>query len=342
MQFRRTGLLTLGLLLILALGSVQGAVTVTDDTGYSTTLESPPQRIVSLSPSNTEILFALGLKDRIVGVTEYCNYPPEAIERPKVGGYSTVSIERVIALQPDLILAAYGNGEAMISNLRSLGYRVIVLHPKQLDDILGDIRLVGKAAGVEENASMLAGEMGERIRRVEERSAGASERPRVAHVIWNDPIYVSGSRTFQDELIARAGGTNAFSRMDGWKAIGIEDFIAADPEVLIVNRGTGMGEGEDEIARYFLTEPRFSNVTAIREGRVHLVDTDIVDRAGPRIVDALEQFAAAIHPGEKPASTGLVVTTGGALPGFHAGIAALASAMAILLVHAGRKGRRVR
>ncbi|MDH7593152.1 MAG: ABC transporter substrate-binding protein [Methanomicrobiales archaeon] len=340
MNKRIMGFLAVMSVLILALYPVQGALTITDDVGYSTTIESPPQRIVSLAPANTEILFALGLNDRVVGVTEYCNYPPEAQEKPKVGGYSTVSIEKVIALKPDLILAAYGNGEALISNLRNLGFRVIVLHPETLDGILEDIRLAGMATGAEQNATSLIGEMEERIRRVEERASKARERPRVAHVIWNDPIYVSGNGTFQDELIARAGGMNAFPRVEGWKAVGIEDFLAADPQVLIVNRGTGMGGGEDEIARYFFTEPRFSNVTAIREGRVHLVDTDIVDRAGPRIVDALEQFADAIHPVERTDRTG-ALTTGGAAstPGFTAGITAPACMFAILLLCIGTRRR---
>jgi iron complex transport system substrate-binding protein len=293
--------------------------------GTAVTINGTPQRIISLSPSNTEILFALGLGDRVVGVTEFCNYPPETQDKTTVGGYSTVSIEKVIALRPDLIVAAYGNGEELIANLRALGFPVIALHPGTLDDVLGDIRLVGKVTGSEENATRLVADFEQRIEAVEERVSTAPERPTVAHVIWNDPIYVSGNGTFQDELIKRAGGENAFSRFEGWKNIGIEDFIQADPDVLVVNTGTGMTGGADSIADYFSGDPRFSGVSAIQEDRIYLIDSDTVDRAGPRIVSALEIFARDIHPelfgNETPVAT---PTPGAKAPGFGTMIACVA------------------
>lgn len=287
------------LLIVLVPGLAFGAITVTDDVGVTVVITSPPQRIVSLAPSNTEILFALGLGDRVVGVTDYCNYPREAQEKPKVGGYSTVSVERVIALRPDLVIAAYGNGRELIENLRSYGIPVICLHPSNLEDVLDNILLVGTATGAGENATRLAGDLRQRIHDVETETVGSDFHPRVAHIIWSDPIYVSGNGTFQDELIRVAGGRNAFSHVEGWKNVGIEDFISADPEVLIVNTGSGMGGGEDAIARYFRNEPRFAEVAAIRDNRIYLVDSDTVDRAGPRIVDALEQFATDIRSGKK-------------------------------------------
>lgn len=297
--------------------TVSAAITLTDDVGTTVTIESPPQRIVSLSPSNTEILFALGLGDRVVAVTEYCNYPAGALEKPMVGGYSTVNIEKVIAEKPDLLLASYGNGEELVENLRSLGYTVVALDPGTLGQVIHDIRLVGKATGVDENATVLAERLQERIDDVETRVSTAEDRPTVAHVIWNDPIFVSGAGTIQDELIRTAGGTNAFSGVEGWKNIGIEDFIQADPDVLIVNAGTGMGGGEDSIAQFFINEPRFSRVSSIRDNRIYIVDPDVVDRCGPRIVDALEIFAQATHPSlfgnETPVATSLPEVQG---PGF--------------------------
>ncbi|MDI9633022.1 MAG: cobalamin-binding protein [Methanolinea sp.] len=270
------------------------AVSVTDDTGTTVVIPSPPQRIVSLAPSNTEILYALGLGDRVVGVTDYCNFPPEAKGKQKVGGYSTVSIEKVVALRPDLVVAAYGNGKDVVESIRSLGIPVVSLHPLTLDDVLKDIELIGLATGAKENARVVTGDLRRRIDAIEVRTRGAEYRPRVAHVIWNNPIYVSGNGTLQDKLIRLAGGRNAFAHLEGWKNVGIEDFISADPEVLVVNTGTGMGGGGDAIARYFREEPRFAGVSAIRNGRVFLVDSDIVDRAGPRVVEALELFASGI------------------------------------------------
>lgn len=323
--------ITLLLILIVFTASSATAVTVTDDMGTVVTIDSPPQRIISLSPSNTEILYALGLGDRIIGVTEYCNYPAEAVEKPKVGGYSTVSIEKVIALKPDLIMASYGNGEELLENLRSLGYPVVALHPGTLADLLEDIRLVGQATGAEANATILAGDLERRIHTVEQQAGTAQVRPTVVHVIWNDPVYVSGNGTFQDELIRIAGGENAFSHIEGWMNIGVEDFIRADPDVLIVNAGSGMGGGEDAIAQFFMNEPRFSRVSAIRDNRVSIIDSDMVDRAGPRIVDALEIFAKDIHPelfGNETAD--IPATPAAEGPGFGTLIALVACAGAAL------------
>lgn len=314
------------------------ATVVTDDTGATVTIASPPQRIVSLAPSNTEILFALGVGDRVVGVTDYCNYPPEALEIPKVGGYSTVNVEKVIALHPDLVIAAYGNGKELIENLRSFGIPVISLHPANLDDVLDSIVLVGTATGDVESATTLAGELSRRIRAVEMEAEGSDYHPRVAHIIWSDPLYVSGNGTFQDELIRLAGGKNAFSHVEGWKNVGIEDFIAADPEVLIVNKGSGMGGGEDAIAQYFREEPRFGRVSAIRDQRIFLVDSDTVDRAGPRIVDALEQFATDIRSAKGGESDqGERESHGKKMPGFQA--LAATAACAVVVVFSGGKAK---
>ena len=332
-QKKKMMVLLIIILTILSVSPASAATTLTDDVGTTITITSPPQRIVSLSPSNTEILFALGLGDRVVGVTEYCNYPAEALEKPTVGGYSTVSIEKVIAIKPDLILASYGNGEDLVENLCSLGYTVVALNPETLDQVIHDIRLVGKTTGADENATVLADGLQERIDTVEARVAGVQERPSVAHVIWNDPIFVSGSGTIQDELIRTAGGTNAFSGVEGWKNIGIEDFIQANPDVLIVNAGTGMGGGEDAIAQFFINEPRFSRVSAIRDNRVCIIDSNIVDRSSPRIVDALEIISLAIHPSRFANDTQVVTT----LPevqghGFGTLVAILACAGGVLII----------
>ncbi len=284
------------LIIISSTISPAAAITVTDDMGVIVTIPIVPQRIISLSPSTTEILFALGLDDRVVGVTEFCNYPPTALDKPRIGGYSTVSIEKVIAQKPDLVVAAYGNGEELVDQLRSLNLTVISMNPQTISGVMNDITIIGEATGARENASVLRGSLEARIQRVEDTASRAATRPRVAHVIWNDPIYVSGNGTFQNEMIDIAGGVNAFQSIEGWKNIGIEDFIIADPDVLIVNAGTGMTREQDVIAEYFLEEPRFKNVKAIRDHRVYIVDTDSVDRAGPRIVDALEDFARDIHP----------------------------------------------
>ncbi|MFY9133510.1 MAG: helical backbone metal receptor [Candidatus Methanoculleus thermohydrogenotrophicum] len=272
-------------------------VTVTDDFGETVTIRGVPQRIVSLAPSNTEILYDLGLEDRIVGVTDYCNYPPAAADKPKVGGYSTISIERVLAADPDLIFAALGNTEDVVNRLRALGMTVVSLNPETISDVLHDIELVGVATGQEEQAAARVEELRARIQAVTEKTEDLTEKPSVAHVIWYDPIWVSGQATFQDEVIRMAGGTNAFDSVEGWSIIGLEEFLISDPEYIFVSSGTGMGEGGyDIIYDYFMTEPRMQQLDAVRNNRVYIIDADIISRGSPRIVDALEEVARDLHP----------------------------------------------
>jgi len=272
-------------------------VTVTDDFGETVTIRGLPQRIVSLAPSNTEILYALGLEDRIVGVTDYCNYPPETADKPKVGGYSTINIEKVLAADPDLVFAALGNTEDVVNRLRSLGMTVVSLNPETINDVLHDIELVGAATGQEEQAAACVKELRARIQAVTEKTEGLTEKPSVAHVIWYDPIWVSGKGTFQDEVITMAGGTNAFGSIEGWGIVGLEEFITTNPEYIFVSSGTGMSNGGyDIVYDYFMNEPRMQQLDAVRNGHVYVVDADIISRGSPRIVDALEEVAATLHP----------------------------------------------
>jgi iron complex transport system substrate-binding protein len=291
--------------------------TITDDYGTMVTITGTPERIVSLAPTNTEILFALGLGDRVVGVTDYCNYPAEATAKPKIGGFSTVSFEKVVAQKPDLVVASQGNGAELVDHLRKLNLTVIVTNPQNVRGILNDITFIGKATGADDNATALVNSLSMRIKNTEKNASALTAHPKVAHIIWNDPIYASGNGTFQDELISMAGGTNAFAGKQDYATIGTEDFIAADPDILIVNSGSGMGGSEDAVAQYFENETRFANVAAIKNHRVYVIDSDTVDRAGPRIVDALEIIAGDIQtsgttapaktPSQKAPGFGIVV-----------------------------------
>ena len=274
-----------------------GPITVTDDFGKTVTLPGVPQRIVSLAPANTEILYAIGAGDRVVGVTDYCNYPPEAAEVEKVGGYSTVNIEKVVAAQPDLVLAALGNTEEVVSYIEGLGLTVVSLNPASIQDVVENIRLVGTVTGNTAEAEALATSMEERFEAVRTKAAAATSEPTVAHVVWYDPIWVSGSGTFQNEMFEIAHAKNAFPNIEGWQVVGLEDFISTNPDVIIVNSGSGMGEsGYDLIYSYMMEESRIQGVSAIREGRIYIAESDRIDRGGPRIVDALEEVAADIHP----------------------------------------------
>jgi iron complex transport system substrate-binding protein len=311
-------------------------VTVTDDYNATVTIQGQPQRIVSLGPSNTEILYALGLQDRVVGVTDYCNYPKEAQEKAKVGGYSTVNIEKVVALQPDLVIAAYGNTEDVITRLRSMGLTVITLNPLTIDDVFHDIELVGTATGKETEATTCVTGLEKRVQAVKEKTANLTNRPSVAQVVWYDPIWVSGNETFENELIEQAGGTNAFNATSGWTIVGLEQFITTNPEYIIVNSGTGMGDSSyDIITNYIKTEPRMQNLTAVRQNQVYTINADIISRGGPRIVDALEEVAADLHPDVFGNNTTRQTETVAQSPGF--GWAALAVSLGVVALFRRRE-----
>lgn len=273
-------------------------VTIIDDLGYSITITEKPERIISLAPSNTEILFALGLGDKVVGMTEYCNYPPEAEEKEKIGSYSTPNIEKIVNLNPDLVLAAYGNPIGTVEALKRFNLTVVGLKSDNLDEILYDIRLVGEITGQSDNASVLVADMAQRIEVIDERMSGLSveEKPTVLHIIWHDPIWVAGKGTFEDELIRRSGGLN-IAPVEGYKTISLEQLIDLNPEVIITPTGTGMGFAKTNYSyEYIINEPRLRVIEAVKSNRIYVIDADIVCRAGPRIVEALEEMAKIIHP----------------------------------------------
>jgi len=271
--------------------------TVTDQTGREVRIENVPQRIVSLAPGNTEIVYALGLEEKLIGVTEFCNYPEAAKDKPKVGGFSTVDIEKVVETQPDLILAASIHKEEVIPRLEGLGLTVLVLAPKTLDEVLDAITLVGRCAGEQEETAQLANGLRERIKTITDKTESLTrdDRPDVFYIVWHDPLMTVGPDTRIHQLIELAGGTNIAQDLgEEYPAISLEAVIMADPQIIIA--GSGMGEGASLPYEFVLTEERFSGVEARINNRIYEIDTDLVGRPGPRIVDGLEQLAEMIHP----------------------------------------------
>jgi iron complex transport system substrate-binding protein len=269
---------------------------ITDQLGRAVTIKAIPQRIVSLAPSNTEILFALGLGDRIVGVTDYCTYPPEAKEKPSIGGFSTPNIEEVIARNPDLILAADIHKDKIIPTLEAKGLTVIALRPKTIDEVLAAITMVGKVTGAEKEAASLVADIKGRIKAITDKTGKLSEaqKQRVLEIVWHDPLMAAGADTLHDELIGKAGGTNIAHNLTDYADISLEAVIAANPEVMIAD--VGMGEGEDLPFQFLMTEPRLKETDARKNNRVYSINVELVSHPGPRTVTALEQIARLIHP----------------------------------------------
>lgn len=254
-----------------------------DDFGFKTYINYTPERIVSLAPSNTEILFALGVGDKVVAVTDYCNFPTEAKNKTKIGGYSTINVEKVIALNPDLVVAHSGNGKETVEFLRNY-VPVIALNPQNLTEIMKNIELLGRITHTEENASRIIKMMKEKIEEVKKNSKG--RKLKVAHILWHDPIWVSGKNTFVDEIITIANGENVFD-FEGWRIVSEEDLIEKNPDVIIVNAGTGMSKGRDIIYEEVMN----LKLKAVEEGRVYIIDPDIISRPSYRLVYALEEIA---------------------------------------------------
>lgn len=306
------GLVALALILVMLSGLVAGCksttdttgpsgsesfpMTVTDDRGRVVTIDKAPERIVSLAPSNTEILFALGLGDRVVAVSDFSDYPSEAKEKPNIGVYPAPNMEQLVDLSPDLILAAEIQTDEVILQLEERGFPVFVLAPQTIDELLESITLVGKITGQNGEASQLVAEMQDRIDAVTEQtdSLPQGQRPRVFYIVWHDPLMAPGFGTFQDDLIRKAGGINIARDIDGWTTISLEAVIQANPEVMIAS--VSYANDDTLTFQYIQTESRLSDADARRNDRVYGIDGDIISRAGPRVIQALELLARMIHP----------------------------------------------
>jgi len=272
-------------------------LTVTDQLGREVTIAALPQQIVSISPGNTEIVFALGLEDKLVGVTEFCDYPPEALLKPQVGGFNTVDIERVVEIQPDLILASSIHENEALPRLEGLGLTVLAMSPQNLDEVLDAIALIGRCTGAQEQAAQLTAGMQQRIEAVTSRTAGLADddKPRVFYIVWHEPLMTIGSETIIHQLITLAGGSNiAGNIVDDYPTLVMEAVIEAVPQIIIA--GADMGAGASLPYQFALTEERFRSLSARIDGRIYEIETDLVGRPGPRIVDGLEGFAELIHP----------------------------------------------
>lgn len=270
-------------------------ITISDNFGNEVIIEEPPQRIVSLSPCNTEILFAVGAGDQVVGGTTYDTYPPEAVNLSKIGGFSTVDIEAVVNLTPDLVLAEYGNGEETINALKNLNLTVVSLNPKTLDDILDNILLVGNITGNDESSLLLTTDMKQKIENISAQTKDIpdSNKPAVLYIVWHDPMYAAGTGSYPNDLLTIAGGMNIVDE-EGWPIIDLEQIIDRNPEIIICS---GMGGGSYTIMEAITENEVLSTVDAIKNNKVYPIsDPNVMELAGPRIVEGLTELYGYIEP----------------------------------------------
>jgi iron complex transport system substrate-binding protein len=282
----------LALVLLLALGSPAGALRVSDMLGRPVTLSAPAARIVSLVPSVTEILFALGADDRLVGVTDFCDYPPAARQKPSVGGMVNPNLEVLVARKPDLVVATTeGTREETVAQLERLGIPTYLVVAHHVSDVTALVTRLGELTGRRAAADALRARMEQRVEAVR-RAVAPYRRPRVLYVLWPEPLIVPGRDALVTELIRLAGG-ESISAADGdsYPRYSLEAAVAKAPEViLLANHGAHTGPIDRERWQ------RLTELPAIRTGRLHQVDGNLLHRYGPRVADGLEQLARVIHP----------------------------------------------
>lgn len=297
--FQRMGLfspaMALFSVLILACASVShaAAITLKDEVGREVTFPYPPRRIVSLAPNVTETLFSLGLDEEVVGVSLHCNYPEKVRQRVKVGSYIQIDYERVIWLKPDLVIATgAGNTREMVERLERLGFPTFTIFPKKFDDVLRSIRLLGQVVAREKEAVSMGEEMKRRREKVV-RQVRSLTKPRVFLQIGETPIVTVGKGSFADDLIRLAGGENISGKdREMYPRLGLEEILKRSPEVILVSSMNPGGDYERVLREW----QRWKTIPAVKHGRIHLIDSDLIDRPAPRIIHGLEKMARLLHP----------------------------------------------
>jgi iron complex transport system substrate-binding protein len=304
-MLRKTLILTL-LIALLTACAPQAAPTVvpepagmtfTDGLGREVQLDGPAQRVISLAPSNTEILFAIGAGEQTVGRDQFSDYPAEAANVTDIGStFEALNTELIVSLEPDLILAAEINTPEQVKTLEDLGLTVYYLsNPLTLEEMYGNLEIVAQLTGHEAETATLIESLKTRVAAVDEKIAPLSSRFSVFYELdASDPAkpYTAGKGTFITLLIERAGGYNIAGDIDGYPQLSLEQVVAADPAFIILGDAR-YGVSPESIAQ----RPGWENLSAVKNGNVVPFDDNLVSRPGPRLVDALEELTKLLRPG---------------------------------------------
>ena len=282
----------------------QKSTSLVDDEGYVTTLTSVPQRIVSLAPSCTQILFAIGVGDKVVGVTTYDDYPYNfsawvaAGNMTIDGGYGTPNMEAIASLHPDLILTDTIN-DAAIPSMRSLGYKVLELNPTSINGIYQDISLVGRATNAETQAIAVIENISSTINTITTKIAAANITTplTVFYEIWSNPLMSAGSTTWINDVISDAGGVNIFANeTQRWPTVASETVVALNPDVILLPTNMGVGTPFYGSVAQLEATPGWNTISAVQNNRVYVINGDLFSEAGPRVADQVYAVAACLYP----------------------------------------------
>ncbi len=282
------------LVMIFSWGNYTVARKVQDQLGRNIVIPTALKRIVSLAPSLTECMFALENGNKLVGVTKYSDYPPQAVQLPKVGSYVNLDLEKIVSLQPDLCLATKdGNPIKVIDRLEELGIPVYALDPRNLSTVMETINELGQLLKAQKKSSKVVQGMKKRVELIKKRVAKTNSRPRVFFQIGSSPIVSVGSRTFIHELIKLAGGVNVAAGSVDYPRFSSEEVLILNPDIIVINSMT-RDQQILEWAKQRWSE--FPNLPAVKKKQIYGVNSDYFNRAGPRLVKGLEILAGLFHP----------------------------------------------
>ncbi len=262
--------------------------------GREVRIEKVPQRIISLAPSNTEILFALGLGDKVVGVTRYCNYPEEAKEKEIIDGFATPDPEKIIALKPDLILVFGTLQKSLVTKLEERGQTVFWIYPHTVSDILESFERIGKLTGSSTAAQQLRKNVEERIEAVQGRvkNIPEQEKPTVFRVMGLDPLGTIGGDAFQTGVYRLAGGKNIFAdTKKDYFELDLKVLLKFDPDIIVI-----AGEDEVEAKARIKSREGWEGLTAVKTDRIVVISAELICRPSPRLAQTIEQLAKEFHP----------------------------------------------
>lgn len=270
-------------------GVVHYPLTVKDQAGNTVTIPKIPERIVSLVPSNTEILFAIGAGKKVVGVTTNDNYPKEVKNLPKVGDM-TINAEKVVAQKPDIIFASSLNGKETIDKLKKLGLNVLILDANSIKEVYQSIDLAGQVTNQLHQSDELVGKMEAEKLRIFREVARAKQSKTVKVWLESDPsLYTAGKGTLLNELVTIAGGDNVAKNLNGWPQVSAEQVVTWNPDVIVSMYGD---------TSTIRNRAGWSTIHAVKEKKITSIDPDIVSRPGPRIIEAMHQLAKTFYPGQ--------------------------------------------
>jgi iron complex transport system substrate-binding protein len=271
-------------------GTAGGRITATDDAGKTISLDAPAERIVSLAPGNTEIVYAIGAYKKLVGVTSYCDYPAAAKKKPKIGDFSTPNIEKIASQNPQIVFATSGIQDSTVQSLEKLGIKVFVIDPRDFEGLFKDMESAGALTGMGDTAAKKVVSMRKKVDEIQAKAKGLP-KTNVFFEIYKQPLMTAGKGTLIDQMIAMAGGINVGAKAGpDFPQYSEEQLLKDDPDVYVAVKGSQTDPAD------ISKRTGYGSLKAVKGNKVFVVEDNPFVRSGPRLVEGLEQLARILHP----------------------------------------------